>query len=213
VNKPIILYPFVWSSNYVIKGYNFGAVGEFARVFIHNNGKKYQVMAVVRNTNDSGKTYSEIIIPMSSLSGFASESETEIAIQKANGYVSYYRSSNPDTLDEPSFTEIGSWPSATVIPTVIPTNVPTLMPTATLTIAPTSLPTTIATIIPTDAITKNVLGDADGDGKVRLNDFSIWKNEFLSGELGTKIDTKWLADFDVTGKYRLMTVQYGKKII
>lgn len=43
-------------------------------------------------------------------------------------------------------------------------------------------------------------GDADCSGATNINDASIWRSEFISGELGTVIKNNWQADFDCDGK-------------
>jgi len=46
-------------------------------------------------------------------------------------------------------------------------------------------------------------GDADCGGSTALNDFSIWRSEFISGNLGTTSQSTWQADFDCDGKVTL----------
>ena len=46
-------------------------------------------------------------------------------------------------------------------------------------------------------------GDADCSAATNINDASIWRSEFISGELGTISKTTWQADFDCDGKVTL----------
>jgi len=46
-------------------------------------------------------------------------------------------------------------------------------------------------------------GDADCNGGTALNDFSIWRSEFIAGELGTVGKVYWASDFDCDGKVTL----------
>jgi len=46
-------------------------------------------------------------------------------------------------------------------------------------------------------------GDADCSGTTTLNDYSIWRSEFISGSLGTGVKIDWRADFDCDGKVTL----------
>ncbi|KKQ50434.1 MAG: hypothetical protein US68_C0005G0001, partial [Candidatus Shapirobacteria bacterium GW2011_GWE1_38_10] len=48
-----------------------------------------------------------------------------------------------------------------------------------------------------------VKGDADCSGATNINDASIWRSEFIEGELGTVIKNSWNADFDCNGKVNL----------
>lgn len=47
-------------------------------------------------------------------------------------------------------------------------------------------------------------GDADCSGGTSLNDSSIWRSEFISGNRGTIIKNNWRADFDCNGKVTLI---------
>ncbi|HOY61377.1 MAG TPA: hypothetical protein PK045_02630, partial [Candidatus Woesebacteria bacterium] len=46
-------------------------------------------------------------------------------------------------------------------------------------------------------------GDADCSGVTNLNDFSIWRDEFITGALGVTAKNSWRADFDCNGKVSL----------
>jgi len=46
-------------------------------------------------------------------------------------------------------------------------------------------------------------GDADCSGVTNLNDFSIWRGEFITGALGVTVKNSWRADFDCNGKVNL----------
>ena len=46
-------------------------------------------------------------------------------------------------------------------------------------------------------------GDADCSGTTNLNDFSIWRDEFISSALGQTVKNSWKADFDCNGKVNL----------
>jgi hypothetical protein len=46
-------------------------------------------------------------------------------------------------------------------------------------------------------------GDADCSGATNINDASIWRSEFIEGELGITTKNSWHADFDCNGKVNL----------
>lgn len=46
-------------------------------------------------------------------------------------------------------------------------------------------------------------GDADCSNSTTLNDFSVWRGEFLAGGLGATVKNNWRADFDCDGKVSL----------
>jgi hypothetical protein len=46
-------------------------------------------------------------------------------------------------------------------------------------------------------------GDADCSGVTNINDASIWRSEFIEGELGEITKNSWHADFDCNGKVNL----------
>lgn len=99
-------------------------------------------------------------------------------------------------------------PTPTKIITPTPTRIPTLTPT------PTKILT--MTITPTETVSKctqcsnfpdaKSRADADCSGNTALNDYSIWRGEFISGEFGTISKTNWVADFDCDSKVTLNDV-------
>ncbi len=48
-----------------------------------------------------------------------------------------------------------------------------------------------------------VKGDADCSGTTTINDFSVWKSEYISGNFGTDTKNSWNADFNCDGKVTL----------
>jgi len=90
---------------------------------------------------------------------------------------------NGDRIDLFKITLVGAGPTTTQVPTV--TKIPS--PTAT------KIPTLTSTPIPT---VPKLIGDANGDARVDINDASIWRSEFISGELGVSNKNSWKADFD-----------------
>lgn len=48
-----------------------------------------------------------------------------------------------------------------------------------------------------------VKGDADCSGTTTINDFSVWKSEYISGNFGTETKNSWNADFNCDGKVTL----------
>lgn len=103
-------------------------------------------------------------------------------------------------------------PTLTPTPTKITTPTPT--PTKILTPTPTKIPTLTPT--PTKTISKCTQcsslplakgrADADCSGITALNDYSIWRSEFISGGFGTTSKTDWVADFDCDSKVTLNDV-------
>lgn len=93
-------------------------------------------------------------------------------------------------------------------PTATPTKIPTLTPTKTPTLKPTLKPTTIV-INPNKCTQCSALpqakskGDADCSNTTNINDASIWRSEFVDGELGTVTKNNWQADFDCDSKVTL----------
>lgn len=49
-------------------------------------------------------------------------------------------------------------------------------------------------------------GDADCSGVININDSSIWRSEFIDGELGIVTRNNWQADFDCDGKVTINDV-------
>lgn len=47
-------------------------------------------------------------------------------------------------------------------------------------------------------------GDADCSGFTNLTDYSIWKEDYVAGDLGTSIKNTWQADFNCDGKVDLV---------
>ncbi len=85
---------------------------------------------------------------------------------------------------------------ATATPTIKATATPTIMPSPTVTIKPSATATIKPNATATPSMAK-VVGDANGDGKVELDDFVIWRSEYL-GNVTTK-----KADFNGDGKVEL----------
>lgn len=83
-------------------------------------------------------------------------------------------------------------PTATPTPTPIPTATPTPLPTVTPTPSPTPQPTATPTPVPTSTPTPTPVpptntptpipppGDISGDGKIDIQDFNIWRCQFLA---------------------------------
>jgi len=109
LSAPIIYAVFSWytPANMVVKGYNLGSVGDKVGVYIHYNNNSQRKQFIESNLIfDIGRPYKEIRIPMSLLPGFDWNQPFDVAVQNKEGFVSYYRSQNPDTQPDPSFPEI-----------------------------------------------------------------------------------------------------------
>ena len=123
---------------------------------------------------------------------------------------------NGDRIDFFRITLAGAGPTLTPVVTKIPTLTPTLIPTTTKiptstktpSLTPTKLPTSTMTPIPT--IIK-LRGDANGDARVDLNDASIWRSEFIQGDMGTVIKNGWWADFDNDRKITLNDISIWRE--
>jgi hypothetical protein len=157
INKPIILAGFLWDTSFVLKGYNFGPANAPVKVYLHTNSGSFNTTAISRNTTDPGKTYSEVWIPMTTFPNFNVNLSFDVALENQENFVSYFRSQNPDSQNDPSFPEVVPFPTPTINPNP---------------------------------------GDANGDFKVNLFDFSILINHF--GQMVTGGPS--LADFNDDGK-------------
>lgn len=85
-------------------------------------------------------------------------------------------------------------PTATIGPAILPTLLPTI------TLAPL---TDQKCGQCTNISFKKSQGDADCQGNTTLNDASIWRSEFVAGEMGSVNKTTWQADFDCDSKITL----------
>lgn len=54
-------------------------------------------------------------------------------------------------------------------------------------------------------------GDADCSGTTDINDASIWRGEFISGEYGVTVRSDWRADFDCDGKVTLNDISIWRE--
>jgi len=54
-------------------------------------------------------------------------------------------------------------------------------------------------------------GDADCSGVTDINDASIWRSEFTSGQLGTEVSSTWRADFDCDDKVTLNDISIWRE--
>jgi hypothetical protein len=92
-------------------------------------------------------------------------------------------------------------PTPTRIPT--PTSIPTLIPTAIPTNTPTLPPSSLCAQCVGKPQAKSK-GDADCSGTTTLNDFSIWRSEFISSNLGILNKNNWRSDYNCDGKTNLI---------
>lgn len=121
--KPIIVAAFQWTdtnNTFYVKGYNFGAYGSTAKFYIHyqnssGQSRSYNTTITISKTDDTGKTYSQFSMPISTIPEFDISKPFDIALVNDKQAVSYYRSVNPDTTSDPDFPEI-----TTVSPTPEP---------------------------------------------------------------------------------------------
>lgn len=91
-------------------------------------------------------------------------------------------------------------PSPTLVPTKMPVKIAGISPSPTMTPVHSKV---VEVSSPSPTIKPKVAGDASGDGVVDIRDASVWRSEFIAGELGTVERNNWMADFDGNKKVTL----------
>jgi len=156
LHKPVIIAVFQWNHNNTphmfVKGYNFGNVGDNLGLYVHyystdGVNRSAQVIGANMLFDSGSNAFKEIRVNMNQFPNLDWNRPIEVAVQNKEAFWSYYRSQNPESNPDPSFSEIVAFPQTggDSTPTAIP--IPVTPPPGT--IPPTAIPTPTPTPVVT----------------------------------------------------------------